>query len=101
MNRWGFDLSEISTLIKELKTNKGIVIGSIYSHLASSENINDDEFTKSQINALIRVKALFQKEFDYPIKSGFLRPSPRCREIPISGIFLHLSKKCSPANQGG
>ena len=79
MNRWGFNVSEIPQLIKELVSQKNIIIESVYTHLASAENQNDDLFTKNQINELIRLQKLFQKNFNYLVKihvsnsSAFLR----------------------------
>lgn len=69
MNRWGFNLLDIPNLIKQLASQKNIIIGSIYTHLASAKNKNDDLFTQHQINELLLVKKLFQKEFEYPVKT--------------------------------
>ena len=96
MNRWGFDLSEIPTLIKELKNNKSIIIGSIYSHLASAENSKHDVFTKNQIHQLVEIREIFQKQFDYSINTHILNSSGLLRGIGIdklnylrTGILLY------------
>lgn len=68
MNRWGFNASEIQQLIISLKEFKKIQIKSIYSHLASSENKRDDQFTIAQINELIKIKKQFTFGLNIPIK---------------------------------
>lgn len=50
MKRLGFEEPEITTLIDELKTNNHIIVQSIYSHLAASDEASKDDFTMLQIN---------------------------------------------------
>tara|TARA_B100001250_G_C19701478_1_gene744949 strand:+ start:54 stop:1166 length:1113 start_codon:yes stop_codon:yes gene_type:complete len=79
MNRWGFNLSEIPSLIDKLKNIKTIKIKSIYSHLASSNNVQDDSFTNNQIQHFINCTLKFQNIFKYNIgihiynSSGLIR----------------------------
>jgi len=68
MNRWGFNTSDLQQLIMSLKEFKKIKVKSIYSHLASSENKRDDQFTIAQINELIKIKNEFVSGLNIPIK---------------------------------
>jgi len=55
MKRLGFEADEIDELIEELKKRPAIKVNSIFSHLASSEDNNCDEFTNNQIDILKKV----------------------------------------------
>jgi len=48
MHRLGFNEDEIDTLINLIKTNNRVVVKSVFSHLAASEDANEDEFTLLQ-----------------------------------------------------
>lgn len=50
MNRLGFDLKEIPTLIRLLRDNPQIKVASIFSHLAASDVALHDAFTEIQID---------------------------------------------------
>ncbi|HCT30116.1 MAG TPA: bifunctional UDP-N-acetylmuramoyl-tripeptide:D-alanyl-D-alanine ligase/alanine racemase [Bacteroidales bacterium] len=49
MHRLGFNIEDIDTLISKLKNYSNIKVQSIFSHLASSEDNRDDDFTQKQI----------------------------------------------------
>jgi len=49
MHRLGFLPEEIDHLVEKLENIKSIYVQSVFSHLASSENESDDEFTRFQI----------------------------------------------------
>ena len=86
MNRWGFNLSDIPFFMEQLATQKNIIIGSVYTHLASAENKHDDIFTKNQIHELIKVQQLFQKKFDQPIKAHVSNTSAFLRNFQSNGL---------------
>lgn len=48
MHRLGFMEDEIVSLCKEISTNNFIKVKSVFSHLAASENLAEDNFTKLQ-----------------------------------------------------
>ncbi|CAM1352131.1 MULTISPECIES: alanine racemase [Tenacibaculum] len=50
LNRLGFWHTDVPTIISELKKSNNIKIQSFFSHLAASEDINEQEFTVGQIN---------------------------------------------------
>lgn len=49
MNRLGFDSENIEELISILKNKKSIVVKSILSHMAASDDLTHDEFNRKQI----------------------------------------------------
>ena len=55
MHRLGFNVSEIDELTDYIKANNRIVIKSVFSHLASGEDVNDDAFTFLQAEKLLKV----------------------------------------------
>tara|TARA_A100001011_G_scaffold205880_1_gene214003 strand:+ start:178 stop:1290 length:1113 start_codon:yes stop_codon:yes gene_type:complete len=79
MNRWGFNFSEINSIVDVLSKYNNICVKSIYSHLASASNKNDDVFTHKQLNLFNAIRLSFCKFFDYKINThiynsaGFLR----------------------------
>lgn len=56
MNRYGFDSQELDQLILLLQKNPFLKVSSICSHLSSSNDSNQDGFSKKQIN-------LFEKNY--------------------------------------
>ncbi|MFC2175412.1 bifunctional UDP-N-acetylmuramoyl-tripeptide:D-alanyl-D-alanine ligase/alanine racemase [Bacteroidota bacterium] len=66
MNRLGFSENELNQLIVRLSNNKQLKITSVFSHLAASENPEQDAFTKRQIAQFERMSAAIKAHFDYP-----------------------------------
>lgn len=62
MHRLGFNKTQIPGLVKELKVNKAIKIQSVFSHLSSSDNPLNDDFTRMQFgefqNAVAQIKTV-------------------------------------------
>ena len=56
MNRWGFNKDEVRLAIKKIDEHSNICIKSMYSHLASSEDLKHDQFTELQIETLFKIK---------------------------------------------
>ena len=96
MNRWGFSISEIPELISTLKKINTIKIKSIYSHLASSKNSQDDNFTNNQIQKFINCKLkfhnIFKDNFDTHIynSSGLIRFYKKNHPFNYARIGLSL-----------
>ncbi len=63
MHRLGFQPEEIDDLISILKINDRIIVKSVFTHLAASENKLQDDFTKSQIEKLVSGADKLKKEF--------------------------------------
>lgn len=67
MNRLGFSLQEMNQLIVRVKNNKQLHIASVFSHLAASENPDEDDFTKGQIALFEKMSSDILGHFEYPI----------------------------------
>ena len=79
MNRWGFDVEELVTLMSQIKINSQLILTSVYSHLASSDTPIHDNFTNLQVNKLISAHEILTNELGgfYPLhifnSNGILR----------------------------
>jgi len=49
MHRLGFTENEVPELLERLRGNTSVKVTSVFSHLAASDDINEDEFSKNQI----------------------------------------------------
>ena len=67
MNRLGFVLEDIPTLIHRLNSNQLIYVQSVFSHLVSSDKPEFDNFTLQQINLFNEINDQFRKGFDHEI----------------------------------
>lgn len=66
MHRLGFLPDEIDELLAMLKQNDSIVVRSVFTHLAASENNNEDDFSQQQIKTLEKVCARMKEEISNP-----------------------------------
>jgi alanine racemase len=67
MNRLGFSESEVNELIVRIQNNKQLKVASVFSHLAASENPEQDDFTRTQIARFEKMSSEILSHFDYPI----------------------------------
>ncbi len=67
MHRLGFMPEEIEKLIEKLASNPKIIIKSIFSHLAASDDSNFDDFTNQQIYTFEKYSSIIQRKFNYHI----------------------------------
>lgn len=67
MHRLGFEPSEVEELINQVKDRPTLLIKSVFSHLASSDNPTDDDFTRHQIQLFRMIADRISSEFTYPI----------------------------------
>jgi Alr-MurF fusion protein len=75
MHRLGFGKEDVNELIVRIKNNKHLQVKSIFSHLASSDNLEHDAFTRHQIDTLTVISETIKKHFDYPILQHILNSS--------------------------
>jgi alanine racemase len=61
LNRLGFKLNDIPEIANLLKGENSVLVSSIFSHIAASEDLNEDEFTRSQIHSFEKIIAEFSK----------------------------------------
>ncbi len=67
MKRLGFDQNELPTLIEQLQHYPNLIIKSVFTHLAASEDVAHDAFTLQQILQFQKMAAQIQEAFSYPI----------------------------------
>jgi alanine racemase len=72
MHRLGFEADEINELIVRIKNNKQIVIRSVFSHLAASDEPEHDDFTWQQIKRFNEMSERINGHFSYPILKHIL-----------------------------
>lgn len=72
MNRSGLDPEEIPALLKFFETKRKVVIRSMFSHLAGSDEAVHDDYTMQQINSFISMTDQVQARFDYKIMRHIL-----------------------------
>jgi alanine racemase len=72
MHRLGFDEQDVNELIVRIGNNKNLVIKSIFSHLAASDEAEHDDFTWQQIKKLNVMSEKIKSHFTYPILKHIL-----------------------------
>lgn len=65
LNRLGFSNKEIATVVTKIKASKNIQIVSVFSHLAASEDINEIDFSKKQIELFSSITEEICKHLTY------------------------------------
>jgi alanine racemase len=80
MNRLGFEIKEANDLALELKQKGTMVVKSVLSHLAGSENPSLDTFTQQQVQAFINACEILSSHLNY----SFIRHIANS-----AGIFRH------------
>lgn len=65
MHRLGFDVDEVNELLDYFKNSNRMIIISVFSHLASGEDVNEDAFTLTQAEKLSEVSRQIQNELGY------------------------------------
>ena len=65
MHRLGFQNLEITELLNIIKNHPSLKVVSILSHLSSADDKNEDDFTKSQIDAFKNTSMNIEKELGY------------------------------------
>lgn len=66
MHRLGFELGEIAALAQQLSENNLMVIQSVFSHLAGSEDPALDDFTRIQAERYLEACSALQSALNYP-----------------------------------
>ena len=67
MHRLGFSLQELPELISRLQANPLIHVRSTFSHLATADNPDEDEFTLSQIRVFEQGSQMIVDAFPYKV----------------------------------
>ena len=72
MHRLGFEEKDMDSLIRQIKNNPEIYIQSVFSHLAASEDPQQDEFTRYQINRFREMSDDFSSKLGYRVMRHIL-----------------------------
>jgi len=72
MNRLGFSANEISAVAEKLNIQQGVVVKSVFSHLAGSDSPVFDDFTRAQIDRFLQETAALEKALNYPVLKHIL-----------------------------
>lgn len=67
MHRLGFLPAQIPELLERLKSQKGLKVKSVFSHLAASESWMFDSFTQEQINIIDAAHREIGEKLGYPV----------------------------------
>lgn len=67
MNRLGFSERDLNQLMIRVKNNTQLKVASVFSHLAASENPDEDDFTRKQITQFEWMSNQLLEYFGYPI----------------------------------
>lgn len=103
MHRMGFEEKDLDTLIEILKGTHNIKVASVFSHLATADCIDMDEFTYRQLDKFQRMSDYLIEKLGYPIKrhilnsAGILRFPQYHYELVRLGIGLYGANTL-PAN---
>jgi len=66
MNRLGFALEDIERLANYLSSSDTLRVQTVFSHLAGSEDENEDDFTKQQFKKFQKACAILESKLKYP-----------------------------------
>jgi alanine racemase len=95
LNRLGFHENDMDQIISAVKESNSVKVKSIFSHLAASEDLDEKEFTLSQINNFNVIADNFAKAIGYmPMlhicnTSGILNYPEAHLDMVRSGIGLY------------
>ncbi len=95
MKRLGFDEGDLEELLVLLQANKNLKVQSVFSHLAASEDDQEDHFSKQQISKFEKLYGLLTEGLSYkPLKhilnsSGIVRFPEHQMDMVRLGIGLY------------
>jgi alanine racemase len=94
MSRHGFFEKEISKVLKEIKSNKNILIEGLFTHFAMAKNLAFPTYTNSQIEKFNKWRKAFSNAGYKPIchasaTSGVLLYKDACFDMVRTGIGLY------------
>lgn len=93
MNRLGFkSAEEIEDLATFIRSRETLYIRSVFTHLAVSEDSQNDSFTRQQFNLFKQLSSLITSRFDYKILSHILNSAgiERFPEMQLDMVRLGI-----------
>lgn len=91
LNRLGFDENDVERIVPVLKGQTNIKAVSLFSHLAASEDPDEEVFTRNQITAFQRIADNFEKLAGY---------KPLLHQSNTSGILCHPEARFDMVRSG-
>lgn len=67
MHRLGFQPGDVAEIVRRIRQQGGVMVRSLFSHLAGSDNAALDAFTAGQINSFEQVAATMEKELEQKV----------------------------------
>jgi len=104
MNRLGFNADELPAVADKLNAQQGVIVKSVFSHLAGSDSPLFDDFTRQQISRFLQEASYLEKTLNYPILKHILNSAgiERFPEAQLNmvrlGIGLYGISSCNPKN---
>lgn len=95
LNRLGFSITEIDEVLNELKTSSLVEVKTAFSHLGASEDLNEREFTETQIETFKLFQKKITQTFPYQViyhmcnTSGILNYPEAQFDMVRSGIGMY------------
>jgi alanine racemase len=65
LNRLGFNAADVASIVSKVQLSKHVKIKSVFSHLAASEDLNEQDFTKTQITTFLQIAKEVSTALDY------------------------------------
>ncbi|MFT7102221.1 MAG: alanine racemase [Bacteroidia bacterium] len=102
MNRLGFSERDINGMVVRIQNNSQLRLASVFSHLAASENQEEDTFSREQITLFEKMSDAIISHFDYPVlrhicnSFGIIRFPDAQYEMVRLGIGLYGMAPESP-----
>ena len=90
MNRYGMEIKDVPFVTEFLKKHPCIKVKSVMSHLASSEDSCDDNFTKEQIKKFQFFYKKISKKVSYPILKHIANSAAVSRFSEARGDLIRL-----------
>lgn len=95
MHRLGFNTEDIPALCERIKGQSGVVIRSVFSHLAGSDSPEFDNFTRQQIDTFTRAAEALEQGCEYKVikhilnSAGIERFPEHQKDMVRLGISLY------------
>jgi len=65
LNRLGFWENDVDHIVSKLKATETVMVKSVFSHLAASEDLSESEFTRQQIRGFKTIANAFSNKIEY------------------------------------
>ena len=87
MHRLGFEPQDLDRFLDKMKRNPGIIVQSVFSHFAASEDPNEDDFTHNQIACFNEMAGKIQQELGYTFLTH-IQNSAGISRFPDTGMNM-------------